>query len=109
MSVQLLEKDPALDKYHPVKDTVNLVKRCGDVLVILVAAGNNRSIFLLNMHAFTLSLNSACESPTFVYECLNHDQNWGCCVLILTVYPLRFCRCCVRDRLESSGQKFRPS
>ncbi|XP_024380968.1 succinate dehydrogenase subunit 7A, mitochondrial [Physcomitrium patens] len=35
----LLEKDPALSKYHSVKDTVSAIKRFGDVLVILVAAG----------------------------------------------------------------------
>ncbi|KAG0582692.1 hypothetical protein M758_3G078800 [Ceratodon purpureus] len=35
----LLEKDPALSKYHSVKDTVSAIKRFGDVLVITVAAG----------------------------------------------------------------------
>jgi len=35
----LLAKDPALNKYHSVKNTVSAIKRFGDVLVILVAAG----------------------------------------------------------------------
>lgn len=39
VSPQLLEKDPALSKYHSVKDTVSAIKRFGDVLVILVTAG----------------------------------------------------------------------
>jgi len=37
--MQLLAKDPALNKYHSVKNTVSAIKRFGDVLVILVAAG----------------------------------------------------------------------
>jgi len=36
---QLLEKDPALAKYHSVKSQVQAIKRFGDVLVILVTAG----------------------------------------------------------------------
>jgi hypothetical protein len=41
-SLQLLEKDPALSKYHSVKDTVTAIKRFGDVLVILVTAGKTK-------------------------------------------------------------------
>ena len=45
VSLQLLEKDPALSKYHSVKDTVSAIKRFGDVLVITVAAGKMKYPF----------------------------------------------------------------
>ena len=49
VSLQLLEKDPALAKYHSVKSQVQAIKRFGDVLVILVAAGTVSSAFIRDL------------------------------------------------------------
>ena len=47
VSFQLLEKDPALAKYHSVKSQVQAIKRFGDILVILVAAGTVSNAFII--------------------------------------------------------------
>lgn len=49
VSLQLLEKDPALAKYHSVKSQVQAIKRFGDVLVILVTAGTVSSAFIRDL------------------------------------------------------------